>query len=441
MKIRSKHIIYALIFIVFSAGAALGSVFYLQKNKTITLELGMFVDSNWEMSQGDNYRIIDTAIAKFEKTHPHVRIHYYSGIRKCDYEEWFSQQVLLGKIPDVAMILNSQFNKLAAMHLLKNLDNMVQADASLKKTDYFTGAWNSGMYRNALYALPYEVNFMLMAVNKTLLDRHGCALPGKNWTWNDFYSLCKKMTADKNGDFALDSAGVCRYTWQQAVYSNNARLFDDAGKKSFFSNPNVVESVRFMQNLTSLTEEQIFTQQDFDEGKVAFMPLSFAEYRMYTSYPYKITKNLDYEWRYLTMPAGFAGSNVSEMDTLLMGISAYTKHAQYAYELLKTFVYDNEIQTALYRYANGASALRRIAVSDEAMRLLTENMDTDDKQYNSSLLSYIMNYSIVPPKFQNYEEHMVFADTKIKSIIAEKKDAGINLQSLQQTVQTRLEKQ
>ena len=26
-------------------------------------------------------------------------------------------------------------------------------------------------------------------------------------------------------------------------------------------------------------------------------------------------------------------------------------------------------------------------------------MDTDDKQYNSSLLSYIMNYSIVPPKF------------------------------------------
>ena len=124
-----------------------------------------------------------------------------------------------------------------------------------------------------------------------------------------------------------------------------------------------------------------------------------------------------------------------------MGISAYTKHAQYAYELLKTFVYDNEIQTALYRYANGASALRRIAVSDEAMRLLTENMDTDDKQYNSSLLSYIMNYSIVPPKFQNYEEHMVFADTKIKSIIAEKKDAGINLQSLQQTVQTRLEKQ
>ena len=107
MKIRSKHIIYALIFIVFSAGAALGSVFYLQKTKTITLELGMFVDSNWEMSQGDNYRIIDTAIAKFEKTHPHIRIHYYSGIRKCDYEEWFSQQVLLGKIPDVAMNLTN----------------------------------------------------------------------------------------------------------------------------------------------------------------------------------------------------------------------------------------------------------------------------------------------------------------------------------------------
>ena len=409
-------------------------------SKCITLELGVFVNSNWEMAKGDNYRIIDKAIAKFEKIYPHVHVHYYSGIRKCDYEEWFSAQVLSGKMPDVAMILDSQFNTLASMRLLKNLEPLIQSDDIIKKPEYFTNAWNSGMYHGSLYALPYEVNFMLMAVNKTLLDGYGYELPHKNWTWDDFYNLCKAMTVDENGDSVPDRTGVCQYTWQQAVYSNNARLFDENGQKSFFSNTNVVNSVRFMQNLSALTEGQIFTRRDFDEGRVAFMPLSFAEYRMYTSYPYKITKNLNYEWRYLTMPAGNAGNNVSEMQTLLMGISAHTRYEKYAYELLKMFTYDKEVQTALYRYSNGASALRHIAVSDEAMRLLAENMDKDDRQYNSELLSYIMNYGVIPPKFQHYSEYMLLADTVILDIISQKKDAAINLKSLQHTIQAKSEK-
>ena len=140
------------------------------------------------------------------------------------------------------------------------------------------------------------------------------------------------------------------------------------------------------------------------------------------------------------MPAGNAGNNVSEMQTLLMGISAHTRYEKYAYELLKMFTYDKEVQTALYRYSNGASALRHIAVSDEAMRLLAENMDKDDRQYNSELLSYIMNYGVIPPKFQHYSEYMLLADTVILDIISQKKDAAINLKSLQHTILAKSEK-
>jgi multiple sugar transport system substrate-binding protein len=410
------------------------------KKKQITLEFGMFAGSNWDVANGDSYRIIDRAIMKFERSHPGVHVHYYSGIRKRDYAEWFSEQVLQGKTPDVAMILENQFNKLASMGVLKDLDPVIKADGRVKSWEYFTTAWNSGTYHGSQYALPYEADFMLMAVNKTLLTRHNFPMPKNNWTWDDFYSLCKALTADENGDSILDIAGVCGYTWQDAVYSNGARLFDENGKQSYFSDQKVVEAVRFMQKLSALTGDKLFTQTDFDAGKVAFMPLSFAKYRTYISYPYKINKDMNYEWQCLTMPAGYSGNNISEVDTLLMGISADTRQVKLAFDLLETLTHDKEIQTDICLSSQGASAMRMIAASDTAKRILDENIEKNSDSYHIGLIADIMNKGVPVPKFRSYNEDMVLADSAVNKIISDKKDADNSLKVLQRTILAQLEK-
>jgi multiple sugar transport system substrate-binding protein len=409
-------------------------------NKPVTLELGIFTGSNWGVADSDSYFLIDKAIGKFEKTHPGVLVHYYSGIQKSDYEEWFSEQVLQGKMPDVAIIPDDQFSRLASMKILKNLEPLIYTDNRIKNWEYFPSAWISGTYHNRQYAIPYQTDFMLMAVNKTLLDKHSIAMPDKNWTWDDFYILCKKLTADANGDSVIDTAGVCNYTWQEAVYSNGARIFDEDGHRAFFSDQKVTEAVRFMQRLSALTGDTLFTQADFDAGKVAFMPLSFTKYQAYASYPYKVNKDLNYEWRCVTMPAGYSGNNISEIDTLLMGISSYTKHEKLAYDLLETFTHDNEIQTNLFQSQQGASALRMISDSDKVMNILEGKMDKNDKQYTSGLLADIMVKGILPPKFHEYADDMILADSAINKIIADKKDAENSLNILQRTLQIRMEK-
>ncbi len=413
---------------------------YALQKKQITLEFGMFAGSNWDVANGDSYRIIDRAIMKFEQTHPGVHVHYYSGIRKRDYAEWFSEQVMPGKTPDVAMILENQFNKLASMGVLKDLDPVIKADGRVKSWEYFPTAWNSGTYYGRQYALPYEADFMLMAVNKTLLSRHRFRMPKNNWSWDDFYSLCTALTADENGDSILDIAGVCNYTWQDAVYSNGARLFDENGRLSYFSDQKVVEAVRFMQKLSALTGDRLFTQADFDAGKVAFMPLSFAKYRTYISYPYKINKAMNYEWQCLTMPAGYSGNNISEVDTLLMGISANTKHVKLAFDLLETLTHDKEIQTEICLSSQGASAMRMVAASDTAKRILDENNEKNSGSYRIGLIADIMNKGVPAPKFRSYDEDMVLADSAINKIVGDKKDADNSLKVLQRIIQAQLEK-
>lgn len=407
--------------------------------RDITLEVGIFAGSNWNVASEDSYKNIDEAIKEFNKIHPNIKVHYYSGIRKEDYSSYLAAKAIEGKLPDVFFILNEDFNKFAELGLLLNLERRIEKDTSISKSDYFESAYNSGTYLNGQYALPYEVNPNLMAMNRTLLENNNIELPATNWTWDEFIEVCRDITKDINDDNKLDIFGVSNLNWIDATYSNGTALFNDIGTVSYFDDSRVKEAVSFMQKLNSISENQGLSSLDFDKGKVAFMPISFAEYRTYTAYPYKINKYLDYQWDFTTMPSGPAGDNVSEMQSLLMAINVNTKHKTLAFDLLKCFTHNYKIQEQIYKYSQGASPLKKVANSDNIADLLLENMEVNDMKYNNSLLYEIMDKSVSPQKFKGYDQAMAIAEKEIDYIINEELDTSISLKQLDRTIQSMLD--
>ena len=115
------------------AGVCLTAAFFRSDRDTV-LEFGMFAGSNWDVANADSCIIIDKAIKKFEKTHPGVRIHYYSGIPKNDYSEWLARKILNGETPDVFMILSNDFDKLASLGLLASLDDRMSQDENTSES-------------------------------------------------------------------------------------------------------------------------------------------------------------------------------------------------------------------------------------------------------------------------------------------------------------------
>ena len=135
----------------------------------ITLEVGLFSGSNWDVSNPNSFNIIDAAIERFESLHPQVKVHYYGGIPKDDYSEWLAQQYLKGSSPDVFFILSDDFEVLGTAGLLKNLEGFIQRDAAFDADHFYTTALDAGKFEGLQYALPFEVVPTLMFVNKTLL--------------------------------------------------------------------------------------------------------------------------------------------------------------------------------------------------------------------------------------------------------------------------------
>ena len=286
-----------------------------QKTRVVVLEVGIFAGSNWDVANANSYVIIDKAVEKFEAEHDNVVVHYYSGIRKEDYSEWFSGQVLRGKEPDVFMVLGEDFNQFAEIGIMKDLEPLMMADPDFQKESYYNTALQAGQYDGRQYALPYETVPTLMFVNKSLLNREGLSVPDNDWTWDDLYQICRQITKDRDGDGLLDQFGTYNYGWTEAVYSNGAELFDENGTESYFNDERVTEAVRFTKQITDLNQRQKVSKDDFDSGNVAFMPLPFTEYRTYKTYPYKIKKYTKFQWDCITLPAGPEGGNTSMIST------------------------------------------------------------------------------------------------------------------------------
>ncbi|NLL78085.1 MAG: sugar ABC transporter substrate-binding protein [Clostridiales bacterium] len=405
-----------------------------QKNHSIVLEFGMFAGSNWDVANANSYVIIDKVIAQFEAEHPGVKVHYTSGIRKTDYSEWYAQQVLIGKTPDVAMILSDDFDKLVSLDVLENLDDMADNDSSFHAEDYYTTALNTGKYRGAQYALPYETVPTLMFVNKSLLNHEGFMVPESDWTWDDMYDICSKITKDLNKDGIIDQFGTCNYSWQEAAYSNGAVLFDEDGKECYFTDQRVIDSVKFAKKLSDLNQGQNVSQDKFDAGNVAFMPLTFADYRTYKTYPYKIKKYSTFKWDCITLPSGPEGDNVSEVNTLLMGIAKQSKHKDLAWELLKLFTYDKDIQLDIFRYSQGASVLKSVTSSKEAEVILSEDTDERERVIDNTLLDVVIEKGIIAPKFNKYHETMILAEGEINKILSDDKNVESTLKIIQRNV-------
>lgn len=426
----------AAVFITLAFLAGLVRLQNIPGEKDDVIELGIFVGSNWDVANPNTYVIVDSIIKKYEEEHPGIKVHYVSGIRKSDYSEWLAQKILTGDMPDVYMVLSDDFEKFVSMGFLKNLDGLVNKDKTIEPKQYYEAALDTGKMGQIQYALPYEVVPNLMFVNKTLLEADGYQVPDVDWTWDDLYRIAYGVTRDKDGDGQLEQFGTYNYNWEDAVYTNGAKIFSDDGKKSYMADKHVVEAIKFIQKLNELNQGQNVTQDDFDAGNVAFMPLSFAEYRTYKTYPYKIKKYTQFQWDCITMPAGPMGENISKTSSLLMGIGSNTKKEQLSWDLLKLFTNDSRMQMKIFQYSQGASALKAVTESREAQYILRRDMDEDERVIDNQVLSTVIAQGVVVPKFAKYEEAMVLADNQVKKIMNEEGDLESSLKIFQRKLDT-----
>ena len=372
------------------------------------LTVGVYSGSYWNTPNGNSYQILDEAISMFETAHPGVQVEYVSGIPAGNYSEWLAGQILMGTEPDVYFVLPEDFDLLVSSGALAQLDERIAADPGFDTEVYYEPCLRSGQYRGKQYALPHESVPTIMFVNKTLLEENGIPMPDNNWTWEDFYSICQQIT---NVD--ARQYGVYGYSWLDAMYANGGSLFSEDGRSCYLAEEKVLEAIQFSRRLTELNGGYSVTARDFDEGRVAFCPLLYSEYRAYQPYPWRVKKYSAFEWDCVTMPAGPSGTNISELHTMMLGISSRTRHEDLAWELCKLLSIDQDVQRRLYTHSHGISPLRTVA-EDPQLLLQIHNDIPKESGFSPEMIHQIMSNAVVAPKFNAYSQAMIMVERAVQ---------------------------
>lgn len=395
-------------------------------NRKVELRLGVFVDSNWDVPGSEMYTIIDRVIERFEDAHPNIHVTYDSGIRKDDYSSRLMNAFLSGTEPDVFLILDEDFITLSSLGGLYSLDGKMEKDG-IETDQYFSSAIHAGMYHGHCYALPLESNATMMFVNKTLLSQLGIDMPSNDWTLDDFLDICEQITTDTDGNGTIDVFGCYNYTWLDAVYGYNIDLFNEDGTKCTLDTAEVRSSISFIQKLQELNSGYQVTANMFDQGKVAFAPMTFAQYRTYKPYPWRIKKYLAFEWDVVAMPSNDNNSSASQVSTLLAGISSRSYNKSEAWMFLKELSFSKETQQDIMLYSQGLSVLKEVVSDSFISELLKEDMG--DTMVDLSVLNDVMENGKKAGGFLKYDEVISMITSDVEDLIRND-DSDIELQLL-----------
>lgn len=426
MKWRLRHlVVLVLVFVSVILSFALWS-----SSHEKVLRIGVYAGSSWDVPNSRENKALDTLIKKFEKTHPHVKIIYESGIPKKNYADWLAEQVLKGEQPDLFMVPENDFSMLASAGALKSLDTLLTDD---ERTAFYPVAYEAGQYQGVSYALPVESNPIMMCVNKDLLEKEGISIPESGWTLADFYEICKKVTKDTNGDGVADQYGITDYTWQQALIAYGGHLTDKSGIN--VDSPEMHQALAFMSKLDMLSQHYKVTSHDFDEGRVAFYPMSLAQYRTYKPYPYHVAKYSSFSWTCIPMPTADSKVMGTQVKTSLFGMSSNTKQEKLAWEFMLLLSQDKESQQDLFEKSQGTSVLPSVVKSQQTRKILQAD-DFGLDSLTSERLDSMMERSIIDIGQEVDRQTLERLDYLIKEALGNQ-EIDSSLPSIQREIESR----
>mgnify|MGYP001148257241 CR=1 FL=1 len=131
--------------------------------------------------------------------------------------------------------------------------------------------------------------------------------------------------------------------------------------------------------------------------------------------------------------------NVSQVDTLLMGISENTRKEELAWEFLKLLTYDEEIQTQIFSRSQGASVLRAVTQSTEMEEIVQAEMEEGETVISGKLLGKVIEEGYTAPQFKKYEQALALTNSEIGEILENDTTLESDMKILQRTINSYLQ--
>ena len=327
--------------------------------------------------------IVEESLERFEAEHPGIRVRRVNPGDAGSFYTKLQTMLVAGEPPDVFYVGAERLANFAELGLLAELDEFVAAetseapDTALDLADFFPATVDAFRYDGArvgggsLYGIPKDFTTVGFYLNLDLFKKAGIAVPGDDWTWDEFIEIARRLgeVPEATGaEFVTWPFVVRTYLWTEGV-DVIGDDFDDLR----FDDPKVVAALERLRSwrhdeentLTSGRSRVASGSAVFQTGRVGMVgPFGrwvVPAYSTLTPDPAKPDGDIQFEWDFRPLPRGSERANV--ILTVAWAIADRCAHKPEAWELVK-FLTSAENQAAQSRLGLAVPTRRAVAESE-----------------------------------------------------------------------------
>ncbi|NLJ39093.1 MAG: sugar ABC transporter substrate-binding protein [Candidatus Atribacteria bacterium] len=263
---NKKVLLFSLCFFIFVL--ALVGVSSAQK---VTLNV-------WLMKQADVnlLKAQEEALTKFKELNPEIDVQF-TVFPYNEYRDKLLIAAAAGNPPDISVVDQIWNPEFSAADFIIPLDDYVANSSIVKKENYFSGAWDSALFKGKLYGVPFDVGvWALNYYNKAFFRDAGLDSEKPPVTWDEFYEVGQKMTSTDKWGTALwvGQGDAVQCITDALIFSNGGSVLNADFTECVLDQSTAIEAMKYFKKLqdinppgeVSRTEEDSF--QLFTAGKV-----------------------------------------------------------------------------------------------------------------------------------------------------------------------------
>jgi multiple sugar transport system substrate-binding protein len=302
----------------------------------------------WDMQQSskDINKSYAPLVKKFEAENPGTKV----KVSAFPFEQYRDKVLVAmkgGTGPDVLALDQVWMAEFAAGGLIAPLNDQLASSATVKKADFFEGAWASNEYQGKNWGVPLNADvWEQMYYNADLFRAAGLDPDKPPTTWDEWNQAAGKLKqgSDQFGISLIGCKGEPAVVMTDSlVFSNGGKIVD--GDKAAFNSPENIAALTQYKNLvsnapsgTSGTCEQDAVGR-FTSGKAAML--------LGGSWQQDTMKDAaKFDWRIAVPPAPEGKKFVGALGGFNLAVNAKTKNPDAAFKWIE-FMAKPDNQTAV----------------------------------------------------------------------------------------------
>lgn len=186
----------------------------------------------------------------FNRDHPEIQVEIPSSWNPADFPESGDDTFYFPAEKYDCFELNLPDLSMKDVSAILDVNTWLDQDATLR-ADFFPGQLDAYTVDGRVYGLPASLSPNLMFYNKTLLDRLGIALPGNDWSFDEFIQMATAASTTLDGQ---KTYGFAPYAWRDVGFLLAGRgvewiTMGGAFPQAHFTNPSMEDTYRWINSL------------------------------------------------------------------------------------------------------------------------------------------------------------------------------------------------